>query len=675
MGYRNVGQEVAGHGKEPLRVEKSQDVVLENTPEVLQDFLADHYTTWAEFEADVAKTSTSQLVRAKQRIANNRKLREDVDKLQNQTSNTRKAPYLSSSQATQPSFSLPAAYRYGPHYIHNPATPPQPAPPYQTIPPAPMHAQLLPAAPAPQTPQNPFSGTASVPRTNLFYGYQGGYPQTPLRGRGASGADRARAAAQYAVLIQHPDSDSGRQAYVQQIQEWNTQNGADATPNTAKPYLLKPGTSPLGSRECARMSESTSSPGGNTLEGNGITTCNTITHTTPNAINTIEHSMGQTLMQQYYPPYFAPQPWQYDQFDSSGNLFIQPAAYATDISMVIKSGIIPELSAEDQLLDSEFVVPTLEIEIVSPLAASIVSSSNLPTVHDSLESVPASCFTSSTSSLPSAVKWELETTDTADCYSGVTKPEIVDLYSISDNLEEVTESVPFTTQTILYGPGRKTSCFQANLDDRAMVNIIDLKVFHKPTNGGQIDSTITQTLAGNLPMEQSQDPHVLQSVQQQREQLGAMHDYAQDAIIIPYQPSPIIMYNIRRTMAAPIPKTRTPPEPIVHDNGGDDIPSAPIFLIVTIPPDEIADSITQEKHGRSISNTEHYVFKVDTRVTKDQLELCTEDLARAGAHVVQPDQWPIVSPQLKPRSEMVIHPYGQFWTNSSMKHWAKYLNF
>ncbi|KAG1745382.1 uncharacterized protein EDB91DRAFT_1246249 [Suillus paluster] len=146
------------------------DVVLENTPKVLRDFLADHYTTWAEFEANMAKTSASQL---------------------NQTSSTRKTPDPSSSQAMQPSFSLPAAYRYGPRYIPNPTIPPQPAPPYQTIPPAPTHAQPLPAAPAPQTPQNPFSRTAPVPRTNLFYGFRGGYPQTPSRGRGASGADRA----------------------------------------------------------------------------------------------------------------------------------------------------------------------------------------------------------------------------------------------------------------------------------------------------------------------------------------------------------------------------------------------------------------------------------------------------------------------------------------------------
>lgn len=49
-------------------------MVLENTPEVLQDFLADHYTTWADFETDVATTSASQLLWAKQCIINEQKL-------------------------------------------------------------------------------------------------------------------------------------------------------------------------------------------------------------------------------------------------------------------------------------------------------------------------------------------------------------------------------------------------------------------------------------------------------------------------------------------------------------------------------------------------------------------------------------------------------------------------
>lgn len=155
------------------------DVVLENTPEVLQDHLADHYTTWAEFETDVAKTSASQLLRVKQCITNERKLREDVNKLQTSSGHKVSAP---PSQTAQPSFSLPSTYRYNPCFTPNLNLPPQTAPTYQTAPPNlsnPQPPQPPPPMLPPQTPQNPFNTTMSVPRTNLFYGYQGGYPQTP----------------------------------------------------------------------------------------------------------------------------------------------------------------------------------------------------------------------------------------------------------------------------------------------------------------------------------------------------------------------------------------------------------------------------------------------------------------------------------------------------------------
>ncbi|KAG1738463.1 hypothetical protein EDB19DRAFT_1829085 [Suillus lakei] len=61
------------------------DVVLDNTPEILRDLLADNYTSWPDFEADVAKVSASQLQRVKQRLAMEWKLCEDMDKLQSQT--------------------------------------------------------------------------------------------------------------------------------------------------------------------------------------------------------------------------------------------------------------------------------------------------------------------------------------------------------------------------------------------------------------------------------------------------------------------------------------------------------------------------------------------------------------------------------------------------------------
>lgn len=63
-------------------------------------------------------------------------------------------------------------------------------------------------------------------------------------------ADRTRLVAQYSAIPHHPDSDAGKQAYAQQVQEWHTTHGADAIPNSSRPYPLKPGTAPLGSWEC-----------------------------------------------------------------------------------------------------------------------------------------------------------------------------------------------------------------------------------------------------------------------------------------------------------------------------------------------------------------------------------------------------------------------------------------
>ncbi|KAG2100648.1 uncharacterized protein F5147DRAFT_776853 [Suillus discolor] len=87
------------------------DVILENTPEVLRDFLADNYSSWADFEADVAKISTSQLDRAKQQMATEKKLRSNVDKLQSQvTDNHSKTSNPVPSQQVQQGAYTPPAY-------------------------------------------------------------------------------------------------------------------------------------------------------------------------------------------------------------------------------------------------------------------------------------------------------------------------------------------------------------------------------------------------------------------------------------------------------------------------------------------------------------------------------------------------------------------------------------
>ncbi|KAG1809233.1 hypothetical protein EV424DRAFT_1350077 [Suillus variegatus] len=235
------------------------DVVLDNTPEVLRDLLVDNYTSWTDFETDVAKVSAAQLLRAKQRLVMDRKLREDVDKLQNQTADERKAAQAPQQTVQAPYVSQPP-YRY--NYRYNPTM--MPPPQSQTlVPPAPSMFQPPPTLMTPQVPQTPqaahlFTQAAPVTRGNLFYGYRG-YPQTPTR-RGGSPADRMRTAAQYATIPHHPNSEAGKQAYAQQIQEWHAQHGTDAIPNSQRPYPLKPGTSPIGSRECFSCGMATMPP-------------------------------------------------------------------------------------------------------------------------------------------------------------------------------------------------------------------------------------------------------------------------------------------------------------------------------------------------------------------------------------------------------------------------------
>lgn len=172
-----------------------------------------------------------------------------MDKLQSQAGSGRKVSTPQGTQSNQAPYAPPPAYRYNYRYNMSPA-------PTQQIqsaaPPPTFQAPSVPTMPqVPQTPQAASLLASAAPMTwgNLFYGYRG-YPQTPSRGRGGSPVKRARMAAQYATIPHHPDSDAGRQAYAQQVQEWHSQYGTDAIPNSQRPYPLKPGTSPIGSREC-----------------------------------------------------------------------------------------------------------------------------------------------------------------------------------------------------------------------------------------------------------------------------------------------------------------------------------------------------------------------------------------------------------------------------------------
>ncbi|KAG1818903.1 hypothetical protein EV424DRAFT_1347485 [Suillus variegatus] len=231
------------------------DVVLENTPEVLRDFLADNYSSCSDFETDVDKISVSQLLQAKQCLAADKKLHEDIEKLQSQITGTHsKTATPTPGQPTSQNTMAPPVYRY--RYRQTPLNTGKYQQPPQLLVQAPQPIpQSFSVIQTPQVPQMPhavalFSTPAPMGRGNLFYGFCGGVLQTPMRGWGGSIADHTRLTTQYSNVPHHPDSDTGKKAYAQQVQEWHTAHGTDTIPNSARPYPLKPGTAPLDSREC-----------------------------------------------------------------------------------------------------------------------------------------------------------------------------------------------------------------------------------------------------------------------------------------------------------------------------------------------------------------------------------------------------------------------------------------
>ncbi|KAG2048910.1 hypothetical protein BDR06DRAFT_1012556 [Suillus hirtellus] len=66
--------------------------------------------------------------------------------------------------------------------------------------------------------------------------------------------------------------------------------------------------------------------------------------------------------------------------------------------------------------------------------------------------------------------------DMSDCYSSMNDCDIVNLHTITDCH---TESKLFITQADLHGPGAKMYHFKANIDDGAMVNVLDLQAYRK----------------------------------------------------------------------------------------------------------------------------------------------------------------------------------------------------
>ncbi|KAG1781306.1 hypothetical protein EV702DRAFT_1193483 [Suillus placidus] len=189
------------------------DVVLEGVPDLLRNQLLDLYPDWGAFVTGVNNVSINSLSRARAKAKEEKEMR---------------------TQPTQQMYQQPV-----PQQIFQPQT-------IATVPQGNMPMQMQP--PMQQlTPGNPFSATGVVPRTNLFYRYQP--PQTPSPMH-TSITERIRIAAQYAGIPQQPDTDVGRSAHAQQVKEWHEKNGANAVPHIGSPYPLKPGTAPLGSREC-----------------------------------------------------------------------------------------------------------------------------------------------------------------------------------------------------------------------------------------------------------------------------------------------------------------------------------------------------------------------------------------------------------------------------------------
>ncbi|KAG1884631.1 hypothetical protein F4604DRAFT_1919080 [Suillus subluteus] len=316
----------------------------------------------------------------------------------------------------------------------------------------------------------------------------------------------------------------------------------------------------------------------------------------------------------------------------------------------------PELDDNTQEEDSDFIVPMLEIEVspenslISTSTDSLVSipsitpdpepfsDSHVPyTPSDSslvlvpsLISNPLSTTPTTTSSLfaPDTFSTDPDSTDfettlststseqfnTSDYYLGMNNRNIVDLHAITDLHME---SKPFIMQVNLYGPGAKTSCFQANVDDSAMVNVLNLRMYHKAArhlrrltpsnrilhiaNGSEVPShdVWTGTLQWNKAKIQTLfevfDSGGVWSMLIRKpllEQLQVVHDYTTDTIIIPHASQSIIIKNVHNALTIPRMSSEGP---------------SPCFLVISIPADVIDPSSPEPTN--IVSVTEQFIFQ------------------------------------------------------------------
>ncbi|KAG1860029.1 hypothetical protein F4604DRAFT_1930339 [Suillus subluteus] len=566
------------------------DVVLEGVPDLLHDQLSDLYLDWGAFVTGVNNMSINLLSRAQAKAKEEKEMRilkhvniPDPDPRVS-------AKSVSTVRTTDvPTGNIPAQMQ--------------------------LPTQQL-------TLNNPLAAAGTVPRTNLFYRYQP--PQTPIPMH-ASIAERIRIASQYAGLSHQPDTDAGRSAHAQQVKEWHEKHGMNAVPHIGSPYLLKLGTAPLGSQECfacglvttpthqaagcphppltfqeAKWWELVSSLVGRTLR-------NTMIPMTPNA--PIQPSMPVQFIattNAYVPQYPVPDQFYHDfsypwvqEYHKMGmdytptlpTLAMSPE-FASEIlsallptsSALLDSGLVSEISSSSASMEedatpsdtsSDSLLETVDVELPTIEMLNLPDSPMLTTLD--------ACLADSSYVLP--VVKDSSSSDDLAVASISTTNEPLNLYSVEGPQASHTTGRPFITQITLFGEEGQALCFHAHVDDGAMVNAIDTKVFLKASGRLLALRSSQRTLQmanGSIEISNgvwegdikwgNTKAHTIFEVfpsggawkaligKPLLEQLKAIHDYAMDVIMIPapssfyLQPSTLLNLFGTNTVSA---RTRT----------------------------------------------------------------------------------------------------------------------
>lgn len=288
-----------------------------------------------------------------------------------------------------------------------------------------------------------------------------------------------------------------------------------------------------------------------------------------------------------------------------------------------------------------------------------------------------------------------ESIEIANCYPYVNEQTVTDLHVVSEPRSQTAESKLFVIQVILYGPGAMTSCFQANIDDGAMVNVINLKTFKKAIKHLRKFTHLTHILhmadasevksqglwtgtfqwskvkiRTSFEVINSKEDWSMLIGKSLLEQLGAMHDYTTDTIIIPNTPKPIIIHNILNTPAAPIPKSSPHHIPVLVPNSLKQHIQYenPTYIIVTIPADSVPTHNLDLK--QKTSTNEHFVFPVSQQLPQQDLDKYTTMLAVTGAYIVLVNKQPQVSMVTNTREPSPCSPILLTATESCKNHEA-----